>query len=197
VRWLRWFIILSEVGVSNFNLNQAMINTKSFFCIMSTVIMFVLLNLSCSKSNVDPNLPDYFIATVDGTEINFDNDIKAQINIPKQVSLSNPYTFLIEANKFSVAGGNLMYLFVHSQLPIKVTTYDNSIRPDDVWFTGAGGTSPTDRTIPTGSKVIISSLTDTQAEGTFYGEIYPQGDISSKKIIIKDGRFRVHYKVSK
>lgn len=70
-------------------------------------LMLVIFSLSCSKSSVDPNSPDYFIATVDGKEINFDNDIKAQINIPQQVSISDTYVFLIEANKVSGGAVNL------------------------------------------------------------------------------------------
>ena len=117
------------------------------------------------------------------------------MNIPKQVSLSNPYVFLIEASK--VTGDvSLMYFFVESQSPIKAMTYDNSIRPNDVTFLGAGGTAPNDQRIPTGSKVAISSLTDTYAEGTFYGEVYSRGDASTQKILITDGKFRVRYKVS-
>ena len=158
-------------------------------------LLLLLLQLSCSKSNVDPSQSNYFKATVDGKEIVFDNFVEAQMNIPKEVSLVNPYVFLIEASK--VTGDvSLMYFFVESQSPIKAMTYDNSIRPHDVWFMGAGGTPPNDQRIPTGSKVTITSLTDTYAEGTFYGEVYSRGDASNKKILITDGKFRVHYKAS-
>lgn len=159
-----------------------------------TYLVLLLFSLSCSKSSVEPDSSVYFIATIDGKEINFDNYVKAQINTPKQVSLSNPYSFLIEANK--VSGGNidLLYLTIDSQLPIKATTYDNSIRPNDVWFLGVGGTPPANQNIPTASKVTITFLSDTFVEGTFYGEVYPKGDINNKKIIIKDGKFRVSYK---
>ena len=158
-------------------------------------LLLLLLLAACSKNNVDPDESNYFKATVDGKEIVFDNFVEAQMNIPKQVSLSNPYVFLIEASK--VTGDvSLMYFFVESQSPIKAMTYDNSIRPNDVTFLGAGGTAPNDQRIPTGSKVTISSLTDTYAEGTFYGEVYSRGDASTQKILITDGKFRVRYKVS-
>ena len=156
--------------------------------------MLVIFSLSCSKGSVDPNSPDYFIATVDGKEINFDNDIKAQINIPQQVSFSNPYVFWIEANKVSGGGINLLHLTVESQLSIKSATYNNGIRPSDVWFLGVGGSPPSNQSIPTASKVNITFLSDTYAEGTFYGKVYPKGDVNNKKIIIKDGTFRVRYK---
>lgn len=165
-------------------------------CVIRIGAMLMLLTLSCSKSSVDPDLPNYFIATVDGKEVNFDNFVEAQMNIPKEVSLSNPYVFWVEGSKVAGTGSSLMYFFINSQSPIKATTYDNSIRPDDVTFLGGGGTPPEDQSIPTGSKVTISSLSDRYAEGTFYGEVYSRGDASTKKILITDGKFRVRYKVS-
>lgn len=171
-------------------------NTKSGTGTTTALLMLVLFNLSCSKSSVNPDVPDYFIATFNGKEVNFDNFVEAQINIPKQVSLSNPYVFLITASKVG-SDASLMQFFVSSQSPIKATTYDNSLRPDDVFFLGAGGTAPENQNISTGSTVTISSLTDTYAEGTFYGEVYSNGNVSNKKILITNGRFRVHYKVSK
>lgn len=171
-------------------------NIKSGTYIMSALSMLVLLNLACSKSNVNPDFPNYFIATFNGKEVNFDNFVEAQMNIPKTVSLSNPYVFLITASKVG-SDASLMHFFVSSQSPIKATTYDNSLRPDDVFFLGAGGTAPENQNIPTGSTVTISTLTDTYAEGTFYGEVYSKGDINTKKILITNGKFKVHYKVSK
>lgn len=169
------------------------------FLFFSLTILVGQTNLSCTKSDsVKPeSASEYFIATIDGKVINFDNFVEGQINYKEHGTENDPNIFLVEGNKINGDGVGGMYLFIETPEHIKTGSYQsNTNRPYEAWIlVGANAGPPDDQIIATSTKATITGLTDEYAEGTFSGEVYQGFIVNGKKILVTDGKFRVKYKL--
>ncbi|MCF0074989.1 hypothetical protein LZD49_31180 [Dyadobacter sp. CY261] len=167
----------------------------------ASLAALLMLNMSCSKSGMVAVNPDgeFFRATIDGQVIDFDNEIKAQINYKEVGTANNPNVFLIEATKVSGSRLDGFYLMIESIPKITTASYQsNSSNPIEVTFLAVGyGGSPDDPNIVTNSKATITALSDEYAEGTFSGEVFADYDTNGKKTLIENGTFRVKYVINK
>lgn len=154
----------------------------------------VLLLMSCKKNSDDSSVAANSIqANIGGTTYNFNVSAKAT-----KMDGTGYHFISIAGADANSASANVIGIIANSNVPVTTGTYNENDAVNYGSLSFSVNISTGNTYIDAGSTtnpviVTITSLTSTNIQGTFKGDIYLGGSTSAAKKVVADGKFNVPF----